>query len=274
MKKFFAATVLAGLLSAVAATALAQDQEQPDQDRGPLKDRESFLILGLGVGYAPVYAGDDEYEAKPLPSINARYDRFFINTQGFGIANSGIGYQLYKGEYVTAGPLVNLDLGRNEGDSSDLRGLGDIGVSGLAGAFMDVDYENWRLSLVGLGAFAGDTDGYGARISLGYQIPLSRKLFVNPVIGTTWASSDYTNSYFGVTSQQSANSGYQQYNAGSGFMDFSAGINARYFIDENWALLGLANVKTYGSHIADSPLVKENGSRTSGFVGASVLYVF
>lgn len=70
-----------GMLLALSALADAEKPEISDKT----DQSGNYLILGLGVGYAPEYIGGDEYEFIPQPSVNAKYEDFFLNTRGFGI---------------------------------------------------------------------------------------------------------------------------------------------------------------------------------------------
>ena len=261
----FAGVALAG--PALAETETPEISEKTDQSG-------NYLILGLGVGYAPEYVGGDEYEFIALPSINAKYEDFFLNTRGFGMTYSGLGYNVIDDNGVKAGPIFNLDLGRDEDQSSDLQGLGDVDPTLLGGAFVEYEPGNWRLSAAALFALAGDAEGFGLNLSAGYDFKVSKKLVINPFVGTTWVSKKYSETYFGIDDVQSARSGLPQYNADSGFNNFSVGLNTRYFLDQHWAILGVVTYNKLSGSAADSPLTKLRGSDTFGFGSISILYKF
>ena len=52
--------------------------------------------------------------------INAKYGDFFLNTRGFGMTYSGLGYNIIDENDLKVGPLFNVDMGRDEDQSSDL----------------------------------------------------------------------------------------------------------------------------------------------------------
>jgi len=268
LKGFF--VVAFGMLLALPAMADTEEPEISDKT----DQSGNYLILGLGLGYAPEYIGGDEYEFIPQPSVNAKYENFFLNTRGFGITYSGLGYNLVDDNGFKAGPIFNLDLGRDEDQSSDLRGLGDIGTTLLGGAFVEYEPGNWRFTAAALYALAGDVEGFGINVSAGYDFELSRQLIVTPFVGSTWVSKKYSETYFGIDDAQSARSGLPQYNADSGFNNFSAGFSTRYFLDKHWAILGIASFNKLSGSAADSPLTKLRGSDTFGFGSISILYRF
>jgi MipA family protein len=257
--------VLAG--PALAGTEATEITEKTDQSG-------DYLILGLGVGYAPEYIGGDDYEFILQPSVNAKYGDFFLNTRGFGMAYSGLGYNVIDDNDVKVGPIFNLDLGRDEDQSSDLQGLGDIGTTLLGGAFVEYEPGNWRFTAAALFALAGDAEGFGINLGAGYDFKISKKLVINPFIGSTWVSDEYSETYFGIDSAQSARSGLPQYSASSGFNNFTIGLNTRYFFDQNWAILGIASYNKLSGSAADSPLTKQRGSDTFGYGSVSILYKF
>ncbi|MEH6528296.1 MAG: MipA/OmpV family protein [Sneathiella sp.] len=234
----------------------------------------NYLILGLGVGYAPEYLGADDYEFILQPSVNAQYENFFLNTRGFGMAYSGFGYNVINENGLKAGPLINLDLGRDEDQSSDLRGLGDIGTTLLGGGFVEYQPGNWWINSAALFALAGDAEGFGVNVSTGYDFRLSKRLSVTPFIGTTWVSKKYSETYFGINDVQSARSGLAQYNADSGFNNYSVGFNARYALTKNWVVLGITSFNKLGGSAKDSPLTKQRGSDIYGYGSVSILYKF
>ncbi len=248
-----------------------QTADQATDKHLPPHLREKSLILGVGVGYSAKYSGSEDNRFIPMPSVNYRNRNFFINTNGFGITNSGVGYRLVDTDNINFGAIANLDLGRSEDRSNDLNGLGDVDPSLLGGAYAEFRWQNFRLSTVAMASIAGDTDGYGARVSLGYQLNLGRRLSVNPVIGTTWLSGTYLNTYYGVDSQQSIRSGLPEYQTDSGIESIGFGVNARYIINDHWAIMGIASVRRLANNVDNSPIVAE--SRPS-MVAFSVLYVF
>lgn len=268
LDKFFLAAF--GMMLALPAMA---DAEQPD-----ISDKTdqsgNYFILGLGVGYAPEYVGGDTYEYIAQPSINAKYDDFFLNTRGFGMEYSGLGYNIIDDNDVKLGPIFNIDLGRDEDQSSDLQGLGDIDPTLLGGAFVEYEPGNWRFTAAALVALVGDAEGFGVNVGAGYDFKISKKLVINPFIGSTWVSEKYSETYFGIDSVQSARSGLPQYSASSGFNNFTIGLNTRYFFDQHWAILGIATYNKLSGSAADSPLTRQRGSDTFGYGSVSILYKF
>ena len=68
------------------------------------------------------------------------------------------------------------------------------------------------------GKISKGTEDYGttATVELGKHFSVTGQLMLMGSVGLTWADADHMNSYFGVSSLQSARSGYSRYDAESG----------------------------------------------------------
>jgi outer membrane scaffolding protein for murein synthesis (MipA/OmpV family) len=86
-----------------------------------------------------------------------------------------------------------------------------------------------------------------------------------------FGSNDYNQSYFGVTANQSATSGYTKYTPGSGLYAVKAAITWTHRFDDNWSLLAATEATRYMKKAGDSPIVK---ARTNYGTMAAVNYTF
>ena len=125
-----ALTVLAAALGGPAAHA---------QGGPPVK--AWAITVGAAPLVGPAFVGSDDIALSLFPDFRVNYkDQFFLSIP------DGLGYNVVNTRQWKVGPLVKIRFGRDEkgggnpflivGESDDLQGLGDVGASGEAGAFV------------------------------------------------------------------------------------------------------------------------------------------
>jgi len=207
------------------------------------------FAIGAGVAYMPAYIGSDKYRAQPLPAIDIKYGRFFLNFQ------DGIGANLIDIENVTIGAGIVMADNRRTRDSP--RGIGNVPFGAGARGFVKLRQGGFEAVLGGTQVFAGGTRGFVADASLSYPIMINERFMLAPSIGTTWGNRKHLTRYFGVDAPQSAASGLRQYRPGSGFIDAKAEIAAQYRLTDRIGVGLVGGVTTLVGDIKDSPIVKE-----------------
>jgi outer membrane protein len=100
-------------------------------------------------------------------------------------------------------------------------------------------------------------------LSVGANLPFKKPL-VSVALGTTWASDDYMESFFGISSTQSANSGLKTYDADAGIKDISLSMTAGYPLTNRWRLGGKVEYKRLVGDAADSPVVEDENQFLAG----------
>lgn len=270
------------LLAGVATPAAADLDLQPTSVAsapaaagGPPHGDATTVSLGIAAGFRPAFEGADENEVTPVPLVTVR------NLYGFNVEGMALSYDLVRwhGTYgpweVRLGPSLSLDFGRDEDDSDFLDGLGDIDTGVLAGGFLQ-----FRYGLVMLNVSGGQdvADGHGGALiatRLGVMVPLSEDLRVSPGVSATWASTEYMQSYFGVTGRQAAGSIYTPFAPDAGFKDVGLTLNARYAIFEGWSVTGMLSYERLVGDAADSPIVQGPGGSEGQLMGLiGVAYAF
>lgn len=91
-----------------------------------------------------------------------------------------------------------------------------------------------------------------------------------PTLGPrlTYVSEDSMQSYYGVSADQSARSGYDRFDAGAGFRDIGLVSSWTWLFRPSWALTGFTEYSRLLSDAADSPLVDDVGDPNHLVVGA------
>src|SRR3712207_3545359 len=120
LRRIIALLIIAGGCS----PALAQEREQDPERLGSNGEWKLTGSMGAGASYGPAFYGSEANEISPVPFIDLRYGRFFVDT------DIGLGVTLLERE---AGPVEfafgagigpGLDGDRDDQDDSRLRGIG------------------------------------------------------------------------------------------------------------------------------------------------------
>jgi outer membrane scaffolding protein for murein synthesis (MipA/OmpV family) len=196
----------------------------------------------------------------------------------FASIPEGLGWNAVNQDGWKAGPLAKIRFGRDEetggspflitGDSEALAGLGDIGTSGEIGGFVEKRFgprREWQLRGEVLQGFGGH-DGVVADVSLTYRTRVSGAI-VNFGPRASFASSDFTQTYFGIDAVQSANSGLPIYDADGGLLSWGVGASVVRPIGSRSAATLFTSLERLGGSAADSPLVEQRGRTTQFTLG-------
>ena len=195
--------------------------EAPVYDDAEADKRKWSLSIGLGGGVSPDYEGSNDYGFGFGPNISATW-RNTIFYRG-----KSLGVNIIRQKNLKAGLIAARAAKRKEDDNDKLEGLGDVDGGIEVGGFVSYKNNSWRYMAEGRQEVDSGHEGALLELSVGKNLPLATPLvFVE--IGTTLASDDYMESFFGVESQQSANSGLKKYNAGAGIKDVNLSISAGY----------------------------------------------
>ncbi len=246
---------------------LVEPVPAPDNDSYNSPDSQWSLTLGAGALLLPEYEGSSDYRILPMPVVDFRYGKYFsIST------TRGLEVYLYNDSNLEVGPSLNYRFGRDQDDSDDLEGLGDVDGGFTAGGFVRYNLRPFRFSLQGDQGL-GRAKGFLAEAEALYQAPAVAGWNPNLGVSAAWADSRYNEAYFGINETQSLRSGYREYDPGAGFKHVALSAGASHALGENF------NVNVFGEYrrlvgpAADSPLV-EQGSRNQGLLGLSLSWHF
>src|SRR5262245_26810354 len=186
---------LAWCLTAVGAWAggagAAHAQGAPNN---PPRDEGSIGAVLLAM---PAYAGSDDRSTRLFPFISYRW----ANGWFAGIEN-GIGYNFSSRPDIQYGLRVTPDFGRNEDDSPDLSGMGDIDATLEPGAFFERRWGPWSArTALRLGS-GNDNKGALFEVGAGYTYTLPPRTMLTFGLNTAYANRAYMQTYFGVDAEQ------------------------------------------------------------------------
>lgn len=250
-------------MAPAAVPAQAQPPMQGPSDGPSDPDGGDRITIGIGGLYAPAYQGADDYRFQPLPMVDVKWGRFFVNLQ------DGIGANIFDSDHVTVGVGLTPVGGYRAKDAPD--GIGKLSL-GLGGrGFVKLRQGGFEATLGATKVITGNTEGVIADASLAYPVKASDKLMLIPSIGTTWGDRKHNNRYFGVTAAQSAASGLPQYRAGSGLVDAKAELAVVYRLTDRIGVMAMGGVSSLLGDAKDSPIVDH---KTQPYGVIAVTYSF
>ncbi len=246
--------------------AAAQVSEETPAERAP--PRAWDAAIGAIVSHGPSYPGSARLQTSVEPGLALRWGRVsFASRSAFSVRGAdtggggGLRVQLASGERLRAGIGLRLSSGRDESDSPELQGLGD--VRGTLLARLNVSYrldDGWRLRAASTVDALGRGSGMQGDLQVGRDVPLSPSLSWNFAASLGWANRRHLQTYFGVTPEQAQRSGYPEYSTSAGWRDVTLSTGLRRALGPHWTLFGGANAQRLVGQAAGSPLTRERNS--------------
>lgn len=235
------------------------------------------IKIGAGTLYVPEYGGSDEMTFEALPFLEIEWnDLVFLSSE------DGLGVNVYRGDELRISTSIGYEFGREESDSDDLRGLGDISGSGTA--VIAAEYEAGPVaSFLELTRHLGGTKGIVLELGVETFVPLAgtsgrrddgdepRAPGLMIGISAEWADDSYMGDMFGINMLQSERSRLPRYSAQAGFKSFGAEVGFMYPMGDHWSAMIVAEYSRLMGDAADSPIVKDANQFS---VGLFVAYGF
>jgi len=244
-------------------TDLITDMEPQAQD---LEEEELLVRLGIIGGAAPGYRGSDEYEFGYAPNVHIVWKDFLF------LRGRKLGVEVLDNGHVYGGAFVRYTGGRSE-DNDGLEGLGDISRTFTSGLYLNFRYQGLRLKSEVRHDFFDEGHGVLAIIRLGSRVPWKDPLFVVGV-ETTWASREYMETFFGISTAQSLRSGLPPFKADAGLRDIALTLSSGFKITSQWSISGHFRFRHLLGDAADSPIVSGVGAANTFIVGLGLNYTF
>lgn len=266
---FFAALPAA---AAGAAAAAAATKAPPETPTAPLPLPEQHAepdwegAIAFTASYAPTFQGSPDARVRVTPGFYVRYGRVSISSAaGFVTRRAddvirGLGVDLRRTDRLRVSLSARYDSGRDESRDPALAGLGDIKPTlrlRLGGGFRISD--DWRIGA------SWSVDAFGRGGGNWGEMNIGRSYPITPDTSWSWnaslsaAGDRYMQTYFGITPEQSANTGgrYAVYEPNAGLRDVAVSIGLKSDLNERWVgLLGAGASRLLGP-AAHSPLTTE-----------------
>lgn len=257
MNKFAQCALSAFAFGTVLSGSAAQLQAQASEQTKPYLGRNWSLNVGAALAIRPTYEGSDEYEVIGFPIVAPQFsyatgERSKVSFRGL----DDIRYRLIDWNGFEAGPLAGYDFGREEDDGALLRGLGDIDGGVVIGGFVGYRFDRVLFDIAYLQNVTSEHDtGFELRLAAQTELNLTDRSDLTLTAGTTYASDDYQQTYFGIAVAQSAASGLTAFDAESGFKDVHLDAKIKTALTDRITLNVGGRYQRLIGDAADSPVV-------------------
>ena len=234
--------------------------------------------VGLGPAIYPDFEGSRHSRVHAQPVISLRYRDLVevtnneIRVTAFNKLFAPAVSSEKAGGSLRVGPLLSLNFGRDESDSPDLVGMGDIGTSLELGAFISYLLPNDRVRARVRQDVAGGHKGATFQLDYTHTFIRGERVSLSANVGAMGGNAAYLKSFFGVNPLQAARSGLPSYRPKAGFKDVTAGVNGSYVINDNWSVFATLDYQRLIGSAADSPLIRLRGSKNN--TSASTFFVY
>jgi outer membrane scaffolding protein for murein synthesis (MipA/OmpV family) len=264
--------VISACMLGIASSSFAATSVGGEFDDGTVKQvKTTTYTVGLGVAAVPQYEGSKDYKGAPVPFFRAQLP----TGQYLQLMGPTLTVNLIEGGTWQAGPLLRYRGERNPDDIDNPYvkfATKKVDAAVELGGFVGFQANQWNARFDIAQDIADAHKGLLATLSGGYTFLLSDVTSVALNLSTTYASSDYMDTYF--STYDKAFGMIHTYTADAGIKDVSAAVIGRYRIDKNWGLIGALRLTELGNGAADSPVVKNGGSSTQKLIGVLATYTF
>jgi len=235
------------------------------------------IAVGAAVIVKPKYEGSQEHEAIPIPIIIPKLveeedtpDGIFKEVRQ-RVAFRGlddIRIRVLGGKRFQVGAVTGWITTRDEDDADFLEGTGDIDGGLVGGAYAAYRMGLFTFDVAYIEKLTGTSAGPQYRFGVETTRQISDRGDITLRAGTTFASAEFMETYFGVTPNQSRNSraNIPVYDPDGGIKDVFVEVGGSYDISERWVFKGGVRYGRLLDQAADSPLV-ETPDQVSGTVG-------
>jgi MipA family protein len=245
------------LLTLLSSPALAQEKE-------PRRFR-----VGLGAQVTPAYPGADEIRFGPFLNVDIARggtpfafeapDESFaiavINTRGLGI-----------------GPALNIQGSRTNSDVGTP--VGKVSTTVEAGGFVQTFVTPAFRLRAELRRGLGGHDGFIGEVSADFVARDGDKYVFSIGPRVTLTNARYQRAYFGVDPAQAAATGLPGFRPDGGLHSVGATAGLIYQFSRRWGMMSFVRYDRLVSDPADSPIVRQFGSRNQFSGGLGLTYSF
>jgi MipA family protein len=287
----FAPSAAAAAVLLLASPAWAQEEQvsagpaDAASPAGTVYD-DTWLSIGVGVGYGPSYDGSDDYVFYPAPLVQGKVAGIGIQPRPAGIALDLVP-DSEDGMSFALGPVAKLRLNRNRQiedpvveAAGKLKKAVEVGVqAGISAPKVLNPYDSLSFGVDALWDVNGAHGGRTLTPTVTYFTPLSQGIAASLALSAEHGDGDFMRYYYSVTPAQSLASGLPQFTASSGWTKAGATLLLGFDFDGDLTNGGLAAVLVGGhsrmlGDANDSPYTSIRGSTGQWFGAVGIGYTF
>ncbi|MCK9382341.1 MAG: MipA/OmpV family protein [Sulfuritalea sp.] len=226
-------------------------------------------MVGPGLRLRPAYDGSASQAGELVPVVRYFGQPWFVrSTQG--VLEGGVRMELVPG--LNGGAQVAYEPGRETGESDFLRnhGVSNVDRGASVGVHLEWDHKLGPVPITLLVRTRQHTDsdrGAQADLRLSVGAYRSGRFAAGLFTQATWANAKSTDSFYGITPQQSTATGLRAFSAGSGWMFGSLGLLWSVDLSRDWIAVGSVESRHLYGAAARSPLAE----RESNYYGSAGL---
>lgn len=230
-------------------------------------------LLGPGLRSRPTYDGSASQQVELVPVVRYLGQPLFVrSTQG--VLEGGLRIELATG--LHAGTQLAYEPGRKSGDADFLknRNVAGIATGASYGLQLEWDHTFGPMPVTLLARLRQHTEsarGAQADLRLSAGVFHSGRVSAGVFAQATWANAKSTDSFYGITAQQSAATGLPTYRPGGGLLFGSAGLLWSVDLTRNWIVVGSMEARRLRGDAARSPLSER---ASSYYASAGLAYHF
>lgn len=269
--RFLFAAVSAALVALAPTLASAADAPPRFTRPPPAGTSDTYVVTITANGqFTPRFPGSRDLTGVVYPSLSFRRSD---EPQRFTAPDDGISISFLDDPSFRIGPVARYQSGRYLEDDRRLFGLRKLNWDVEGGVFA----EYWPLSFIRtrLEVRHGFRDGSGfvGNVGVDFLQPYDRFTFsLGPRL--TFGDDDYVQRYFGVTPLEAARSRFTRFRPDGGITSVGLLGAVTYTWNESWATTGYVGYNRLTGDVADSPIVRQIGSRDQLTFGAKLSYSF
>lgn len=248
------------------ALAMVSVPAHAQENGGANGEKRTRIIIGPQL--SPSWPGADKHSLGPYIDVSRTRDGEFE----YEAPDESFGQPLARAGNFAFGPALGF-IGKRK--ASDIGAdLPTVGFTFEAGAFAQAYLApELRVRVEGRKGLSGHK-GWAGEVSADYIARQGDDWLFSIGPRVTLGDAKYTRAYFGVTPAAAATSGLAPFDPGGGVQ--SVGVAAGYLrqLSRNWGVAAYARYDRLIGDAADSPVVRELGSRSQPSVGVAVSYTF
>lgn len=282
MRRRLGIHAISAALCAMSFTAHAQAQAESDDD--------NRLTIAVGAAAIPSYDGSNDTVVTPGAIVFGKVAGHGFFTRGTSLYVNALKDKPTSGLDIGFGPLATVRLTRTRSikdaqveamgkrdPAVELGGWGEIGKTGVFSG----KYDSLSFRLAYGHDIAGAHGSYLVKPSLEYGAPIDKTTYFGISLSADYVGKGFGRYYYDVTLAESQQSGLGVYAAAgekAGFAKLNLGIVGAKSLSgdlrKGWAVFALGGYGRLLGRYADSPLVKDAGSRNQWLGGLGIAYTF